>query len=80
MPNRASAAKDTIVRFMMLLKADTLTETGALPSRDDLEVMGRYNEELAKAGVLRDAAGLKPSSLAGRLIGAASTAAQLARI
>ncbi len=50
------------MRFMMLLKADALTETGTLPSRDDLEVMGRYNEELVKAGVLRDAAGLKPSS------------------
>ncbi len=47
---------------MMLLKADKTTETGALPSREDLEVMGKYNEELIKAGVLRDGAGLQPSS------------------
>jgi hypothetical protein len=50
------------VRFMMLLKADKITETGALPTREDLEVMGRYNEELVKAGALLDAAGLQPSS------------------
>jgi hypothetical protein len=39
-----------------------VTEAGVLPSRTDLEVMGKYNEELVKAGVLLDAAGLKPSS------------------
>jgi len=47
---------------MMLLKADKMTEAGVLPSREDLEVMGKYNEELVKAGVLLDAAGLQPSS------------------
>jgi hypothetical protein len=50
------------MRFMMLLKADKVTEAGVLPSREDLEVMGRYNEQLMKAGVLLDAAGLQPSS------------------
>ena len=50
------------MRFMMLLKADKVTEAGVLPSREDLEVMGKYNEELVKAGVLLDAAGLQPSS------------------
>jgi len=50
------------VRFMMLLKADKTTEAGELPTRTDLEVMGKYNEELVKAGVLLDAAGLQPSS------------------
>ncbi len=34
---------------MMLLKADKRTETGALPTQQDLEVMGKYNEELVKA-------------------------------
>jgi hypothetical protein len=47
---------------MMLLKADKTTETGALPTKTDLEVMNKYNEELVKAGVLLDAAGLQPSS------------------
>jgi hypothetical protein len=50
------------MRFMMLLKADKRTEAGELPSREDLEVMGKYNEELVKAGVLLDGAGLQPSS------------------
>lgn len=50
------------MRFMMLLKADKVTEAGVLPSREDLEVMGRYNQELIDAGVLLDAAGLQPSS------------------
>jgi hypothetical protein len=47
---------------MLLLKADSVTETGVLPSREDLEVMGRFNDQLIKAGVLLDAAGLQPSS------------------
>ena len=50
------------MRFMMLLKADKITESGALPSREDLEAMGKYNEELIKAGVMLDGAGLHPSS------------------
>jgi hypothetical protein len=50
------------MRFMMLLKADKTTEAGVLPTKKDLEVMGKYNEELIKAGVLLDAAGLQPSS------------------
>ena len=50
------------MRFMMLLKADKTTEAGVLPTRKELEVMGKYNEELAKAGVLLDGAGLQPSS------------------
>src|ERR1700675_3354585 len=50
------------MRFMMLLKADRTTEAGVLPTRKDLEAMGKYNEELVKAGVLLDAAGLQPSS------------------
>jgi hypothetical protein len=55
------------VRFMMLLKADRRTEAGVLPTRKDLEVMGKYNEELIKAGVLRDAQGLQPSSKGARV-------------
>ena len=50
------------MRFMMLLKADKTTEAGVLPTREDLEVMGKYNEELLKAGVMLDGVGLQPSS------------------
>ena len=50
------------MRFMMLLKADKTTEAGVLPTRQELEIMGKYNEEMAKAGILLDGAGLQPSS------------------
>ena len=55
------------MRFMMLLKADEATEAGVLPSARDLEVMGEYNAELVKAGVLVDGAGLQPSSRGARI-------------
>jgi len=55
------------MRFMMLLKADKTTESGALPTKQDLEAMGKYNEELVKAGVLLDGAGLHPSSKGARV-------------
>jgi hypothetical protein len=47
---------------MMLLKADKRTEAGVLPTREDLETMGKYNEQLVRVGVLLDGAGLQPSS------------------
>ena len=50
------------MKFMMMVKADKSTEAGVLPSGKDLEIMGRYNEELVKAGVLIDGAGLQASS------------------
>ena len=56
------------MRFMMLLKADKRTEAGELPSRADLEVMGKYNEELVKAGVLVDGAGLQASSKGAKVV------------
>ncbi len=46
----------------MLLKADKKTEAGILPTAQELETMGKYNEELVKAGVMVDGAGLQPSS------------------
>ena len=55
------------MKFMMLLKADQNTEAGILPSRHDLEVMGKYNEQLIKAGVMVDGAGLQPSSKGAKL-------------
>ena len=50
------------MRFMMLLKADKITEAGVLPTARDLEIMGKYNQELINAGVMLDGAGLHPSS------------------
>jgi hypothetical protein len=56
------------MRFMMLLKADKRTEAGELPSRQDLEAMGKYNQELIDAGVLLDGVGLQPTSKGARVV------------
>ncbi|GAA2744408.1 MULTISPECIES: YciI family protein [Kitasatospora] len=50
------------MRFMMLVKATDDSEAGVLPTREMLEEMNRYNEELIKAGVLLAADGLQSSS------------------
>ncbi len=50
------------MRFMILVKATKESEAGALPDAKLLEEMGKYNEELAKAGVLLAGEGLQPSS------------------
>jgi len=50
------------MRFMVLLKADKTTEAGVLASEKQLAEMGKYNEELAKAGVLLSGERLQPSS------------------
>ena len=55
------------MRFMILLKADKNTEAGALPDEKLLTEMGKYNEELVKAGVLLAAEGLHPSSTGARV-------------
>ena len=50
------------MRVMVLVKATADSESGALPSAEMLGAMGKFNEELKAAGVLRDADGLKPAS------------------
>ena len=55
------------MRFMVLLKANATTESGALPDEQILTEMGKYNEELVKAGVLLAAEGLQPSSKGARV-------------
>ena len=55
------------MRFMVLVKADQDTEAGVLPSRELLEEMGDYNEQLAKAGMLLAGEGLQPSSKGARV-------------
>jgi hypothetical protein len=55
------------MRFMILLKADKNTEAGVLPSEKLLTEMGKYNEELVKAGVMLAGEGLQPSSKGARV-------------
>jgi hypothetical protein len=49
------------MKFMMLIKSDKTTEAGIMPAEEVLIAMGKYNEELVKAGVLLAAEGLQPS-------------------
>lgn len=55
------------MRFMFIVKGTTDSEAGVPPSPDMLEAMQKYNEELAKAGVLLAADGLHPTSAAIKL-------------
>jgi hypothetical protein len=50
------------MRFMVIVKANQESEAGVLPSAEILEKMGKYNEELVKAGVMLAGEGLHPSS------------------
>jgi len=50
------------MRVMVLVKATKDSEEGMMPSTEMFEAMGKYNEELVKAGVMLDGDGLKPSS------------------
>jgi hypothetical protein len=50
------------MRFMIIVKATKDSEAGVMPEEKLLAAMAAYHEELAKAGVLLDGSGLKPSS------------------
>jgi hypothetical protein len=49
------------MRFMVIRKADEETEAGVLPSTELLAAMGRYNEELVRAGIMLSGEGLRSS-------------------
>jgi len=55
------------MRFMVIVKATKDSEAGALPDEKLLAEMGKFNEELVKAGVLLAAEGLHPSSKGARV-------------
>lgn len=55
------------MKFMMIVKASKDSEAGVMPSEELLSAMGKYNEELMKAGVLLDLSGLQPSSKGARI-------------
>ena len=50
------------MRFMVIVKANQDTEAGVMPSEEMLAAMGKYNEELANAGIMLAGEGLHPSS------------------
>ena len=55
------------MRFMVIVKSSKESETGVLPSQEILEKMGKFNEELVKAGVMLGGEGLHPSSRGARV-------------
>jgi hypothetical protein len=55
------------MRVMVLVKADKSTEAGILPDEKLLSDMGKFNEELVKAGIMLEGEGLRPSSQGARV-------------
>jgi hypothetical protein len=76
MSNSARAVRRTVIttphqetdmRFMILVKADQHSEAGVMPTEAQFAEMGRFNEELVKAGVMLSGEGLQPSSKGARV-------------
>ena len=55
------------MRFMIIVKATRESEAGVLPNEALLAAMGKYNEELVKAGIMQAGEGLQPSSKGARV-------------
>ncbi|HMP90577.1 MAG TPA: YciI family protein [Kiritimatiellia bacterium] len=55
------------MRFMVMVKATKNSEAGVLPSKQLLDDMGKFNDELIKAGIMQSGDGLKPSRLGVRV-------------
>jgi hypothetical protein len=55
------------MRFIVMVKASPESEAGVLPSQELLTEMGKFNEELVKAGVMLEGEGLHPSSKGARI-------------
>jgi hypothetical protein len=55
------------MRFMVIVKADKNSEAGVMPGTELLTAMGKFNEEMVKAGVLLAGEGLHPTSKGARI-------------
>src|SRR5262245_1258211 len=55
------------MRFMVIVKASKDSEAGKMPSEEMLGAMAKFNEEMVKAGIMLDGAGLKASSRGARI-------------
>lgn len=55
------------MRFIVMVKANKATEAGVLPTEQELAAMGKFNDELVKAGVMLAGEGLQPSSKGTRI-------------
>ena len=56
------------MKFMIIVKADQNSEAGVMPTQERLAEMGKFNEELVKAGVMLAGEGLHPSSKGARVV------------
>ena len=56
------------MRFMVIVKATKESESGALPAQEMIEKMGKFNDQLIKAGVLVSADGLQSSAKGARVV------------
>jgi hypothetical protein len=55
------------MRFMVIVKANKDSEAGVMPSTEMLAAMGKFNEEMAKAGIMQAGEGLHPTSKGARV-------------
>jgi hypothetical protein len=55
------------MRFMVIVKADKNSEAGVMPSTELLTAMGKFNEQMVKAGVMLAGEGLHPTSKGARI-------------
>ncbi|HEV7602915.1 MAG TPA: YciI family protein [Bradyrhizobium sp.] len=55
------------MRFMVIVKADRDSEAGQMPSTEMLTAMGKFNEEMVKAGIMQAGEGLHPTSKGARV-------------
>jgi hypothetical protein len=65
--NQQTNNKETKMRFMVMVKASKNSEAGVMPSKQLLADMGKFNEELTKAGVMLTGEGLQSSSKGARV-------------
>lgn len=56
------------MKFLLIVKASAESEAGQMPTTEEFAEMGVFNERLIKAGILRDGAGLHPTSKATRIV------------
>jgi hypothetical protein len=56
------------MRFIVMVKASEESEAGAMPTAEEAEAMGRFNDEMVKAGVMLAGEGLHPSSRGARIV------------
>src|SRR5690349_1512202 len=63
----SSNQQENVMRFIVMVKATKESESGVMPSEKLLAEMGRFNEELVKAGIMLAGEGLHPSSKGARV-------------